>query len=317
MYEPQSNARSTPSMEEYLSGEPWDAPSHASAAGVPSAPPPEKEPEPAGLTASAPAATPCGQSKGPRPTSTEAADPSLNKTRRKPKPDHPKDRFWSRTYSYHGVHLQHVLRPGGVLLRHVVIDSAHLRQLLGQPRRRAIAPLNARQEQFELRTSELWELAESEALPSLQRIYAEAHRTSETLRDARGRRSSLPRKLTNDIEPTDWHEGARGILLHGQDGDGGRDYHLYLWDPETLKLLRIAGSDLKRAWQKSQARLGETIQVIPRGEHSVPIEEERSGTHGEGRRTLHPRRVVFDIYRVSSRAHLMRDEDALSQGGTS
>jgi hypothetical protein len=70
---------------------------------------------------------------------------------------------------------------------------------------------------------------------------------------------------------------------------------------------------LKRAWQKSQARLGETIQVIPRGAHSVPIEEERSGTHGEGRRTLHPRRVVFDIHRVSSSAHLVNDEGALSE----
>ncbi|MFL6601896.1 MAG: hypothetical protein ACJ8R9_11275 [Steroidobacteraceae bacterium] len=316
MYEPQSNVHSTPSMEEYLSDKIWQAPSHASAAGVPSAPPSEHEPETVGPIACDPAATTSAEPEGHRTTSPETAAPSLNKTRRRPKPD-PKACFWRRTYSYHGVHLQHVLHPGGILQRHVVIDSAHLRQLLGQPRRRAIAALNARQEHFELRTSELWELAESEALPSLQRIYAEAHRTSETLREERRRPSSLPRKLTSDVDPTDWHEAARGILLQGQEGEGGRDYNLYLWDPETLKLLRISGSDLKRAWQKSKARLGETIQVIPRGEHSVPIEEERSGTHGEGRRTLHPRRVVFDIYRVSSRAHLVTDEDSLSQGGTS
>ena len=313
MYEPQSNAHSSPSMEEYLSDETFDAPSHARAAGVPSTPPPESEPETVGPTVCDPSATPSGQSEGPRSTSDETADPSLNKTRRRRKPD-PKACFWRRTYSYHGVHLQHVLRPGGILQRHVVIDSVRLRQLLGQPRRRAIAALNARQEHFELRTSELWELAESQALPSLQRIYAEAQRTSETLRDGRGRRSSLPRNLSSAMDPTDWHEGARGILLHGQEGEDGSDYNLYLWAPEELKLLRISGSDLKRAWQKSQARLGETIQVIPRGEHSVPIEEERSGTHGEGRRTLHPRRVVFDIFRVSSSAHLVKDGDALSKG---
>lgn len=225
--------------------------------------------------------------------------------------------FGRRTYRYHGVHLQHILQPGGILERYVVIETARLRQLLGQPRRRPIESLTAHQEHFEFRTSELWELAEAQALPALQKIYAEANRFSQALREERKRPAGVARQLATAIEPVNSPGPARGILLHGQEGEDGEEYFLYVWDPQSLRLLKIRGVDLKRAWQQSQARLGETIEVVPRQTTSMSIEEERSGTHGQGRRTIHRRRARFDIHRVGSRAEILdeRSNDARQRAG--
>jgi hypothetical protein len=243
-----------------------------------------------------------------------------------PRPKRPRKRVtrepwtWRRTYSYYGLHLQHILRLGGTLQRYVVIDDVRLRQLLGQPRRREIEPLRARQAHFELNTSELWELAEAQAIPALREIYTRAHSNPRESSDEPQLARTRSPHSDNLVAPVDTEQAARGILLHASKTSDGRAYVIYLWEPQELQLLRVYGMDLKGGWQKTRARPGELIQVIPRSSQTVAIEEQRSGVHGHGRRTLRRKHTLFEVYRVDSPGRGSmdegRDEDPGAQRGT-
>lgn len=202
------------------------------------------------------------------------------------------------TVSYHDVDLLHVLKPGGVVQRHLIVHSAKIRQVLGQPHRRALPVLRARQEHFELSTSELWEQAQYEAEPIVRRVYSEfRNRLQQTLQPRASRR--VARALGTVVDAVDSKQETRGILLHQQDGPDG-DYELYLWDPDKAQMLRVAAPDLKRALESSQSQLFDTIQVIPREVLKVPIEEERSGIFGDERRPLRHKRQLFDVHRTAA-----------------
>jgi hypothetical protein len=206
---------------------------------------------------------------------------------------HPEGWKWLRNFYYHNVWMEHQLTRTGVLRRFVIVDTEELRGVLRQPRRREIASLLARQPEYELRTSELWELADAEALPSLQDIYAGAQAELANARQAKQAQARPTPALGRLVRPTDWHQEARGILLHAEASG------LFVWDPEQLKLLRIPGPGLE-AIQESQVRAGETVLVVPDGRYTVPIEEERSGSHGTGHRTLHRSRQRLKVHRVES-----------------
>lgn len=202
------------------------------------------------------------------------------------------------TVSYHDVDLLHVLKPGGIVQRHLIVHSAKIRQVLGQPHRRTLPVLRARQEHFELSTSELWEQAQFEAEPIVRRVYSEfRNRLQQTLQPRASRR--VAQALGTVVAAVDSEQETRGILLHEQEGPEG-DYELYLWDPEKAQMLRFAAPDLKRAVQSSQSQLFDMVQIIPREEIKVPIEEERHGIFGEGRRTLRRKRQLFDVRRTNA-----------------
>jgi hypothetical protein len=195
--------------------------------------------------------------------------------------------------SYYDIELVHVLKPGGILEREILVHSAKMRQVLGQPRRRPFPPLRTRQEHFELRTSEVWEQAEFEAPTVVRQVYAE-FRSRLQLPPKAGARARDPRAPGTVIQPVEWEDEARGILLHTQEGRNGQ-YEIYLWDPDHARTLRLTSPDLRRAWEQSKTRLYEPIQVIPRGEQTLPVEEERTGRFGDSRRTLKHKRKLFEI----------------------
>jgi hypothetical protein len=207
-----------------------------------------------------------------------------------------------RTYRYHNTALECILHRDGILDRFLIVDSARLRAILARPRREAIEPLSCRQGTRELRTSELWEQAQHQALPRLQSVYAEADLVRTLAAAQESARKARARALATQIAAEDLHGEARGILLHS----GGNE--LYLWDSEALKLLRIRDPAIGRALMDSRARPGETIHVQREREPAVPIEEAREGSHGSGRRTLHHRpEESVRIFRVPSPIIVGRD----------
>lgn len=207
-----------------------------------------------------------------------------------------------RSFHFRDAHMEHVLQPGGVLRRYVILGSSRLRSLLGQPKRREIEPLHAKQEQFELRTSELWEFAESEALRFLGLLYAKINkaRAAQTpapiseIEQAQAAetpaRISAPRAPGKVLKPSP-HEGdAHGILV--QILPNGIDVL-----QQNGEVRRIVDLDITRALEASGAEVKDTIRVIRGHRHTVTIREERTGSHGEGQRTLRKGRTTYEIVR--------------------
>ncbi len=219
-------------------------------------------------------------------------------------------RFQCRRIRYRDAWMDHFLCPGGVLRRYVVLDSQRLRTTLGQPRRREIEPLRARQEHFEFLTTELWEMAERDAIRSLRRLYArraeleQAEASSEEARRLPATR--VPGRL---LAPTRHGGEARGILLHAGPREGVI-YCIELLD-EAGSVRRIEGIDLARALEASGAEIGDTVRVAPMGRHDVTIRERRTGSHGDGTWTLRRGRPTFDIMRLNDlrNAHAANDRD--------
>jgi hypothetical protein len=235
------------------------------------------------------------------PTSPAPAVESIptNGRRRKPaKPKHPREWIDRMSVSYYDIALVHILKPGGVLAREIHVNSVRMRQVLGQPRRRPLPPLRARQEHFELRTSEVWEQAEFEAPSIVRQIYAEFRGRLQLPAGKAGARVRPPRGVSAVIPPVDWEDEARGILLQTQEGSNG-EYEIYLWEPESARTLRLTSPDLKRAWEQSRTQLYDAVQVIPRGEQTIPVEEERTGRFGDSRRIVRHKRKLFEIRRTT------------------
>ena len=184
-----------------------------------------------------------------------------------------------------------VLEPGGRLRRFVVLDSEKLRVALGQPRRREIDPLYAQQEHFELRTSELWALAEDQARTSLRKLYAKlAEQAAST-----GTKARRPRvqPLGQLQAPEAAEQRVRGELLYAGPTANGQ-FCVELLE-EGRRVRTIEGLDLARALQVAGAQLRDTIVVERGSTHEVTIREERSGSHGEGSRSLRRGRETFTI----------------------
>ena len=198
---------------------------------------------------------------------------------------------WTRNFYYHNLWIEHQLCRGGLLRRFVIVDTEQLRDVLRQPRRREIDPLHAQQPEYELRTSELWELAGHDALVDLQAVYAGVQTELAKLRATQSQRPRRAPTLGHLVRPTDWKQEARGILLHAEPDA------LYLWDPEQLQLRRIPGPALD-AIRLAEARPGQTIYVEPDVHHTISIEEERSGTHGSGQRILRRRVPSLKVHRM-------------------
>jgi hypothetical protein len=189
--------------------------------------------------------------------------------------------------------MEHHMVGGGVLRRFVVIDSAEWRCLLKQPRRREIEPLRTRQGTYELRTSELWELAGAEALACLEAIDAKGQAELTTRRESKPAPASAAPTFGRVVRPVASTKEARGILLHAE------VEALYLWDAEALQVLKIRGPGLE-AVQAAQVHFGEQVSVEPNGHESLTIDEERSGMHGTGRRTLRRTRSHLKVHRIES-----------------
>jgi len=207
----------------------------------------------------------------------------------------------SRTY---GMRLNHrcvrhgkasielVLEPGGRLRRFVVLDSEKLRVALGQPRRREIDPMYAQQEHFELRTSELWALAEDQARTSLRKLYAKLAEQSSASTGSKTRRPRA-QPLGQLQAPETAEQRVRGELLYAGPTANGQFCLELLEDGRRVR--SIEGLDLARALQVAGAQLRDTIVVERGNTHEVTIREERSGSHGEGSRSLRRGRETFTI----------------------
>jgi hypothetical protein len=204
-----------------------------------------------------------------------------------------------RSVDFRDAKVELVLEPGGRLRRYVVLNSQRLRVALGQPKRREIDPLSAKQPHFELRTSELWALAEHQALASLRLLYAKLAEPSGAATPALPRRAST-RPLGQLEAPSPADDSVRGELLYANPTSDGT-FEIGLLE-DGCRVRTIQGIDLARALLVAEAKLRDTILVERQGDHNVVIREERSGSHGEGTRTLKRGRETFTITRESPTA---------------
>lgn len=202
--------------------------------------------------------------------------------------------FARRRVRYREASIELVLEPGGRLRRFVVLASEKLRIALGQPRRREIEPLEAKQAHFELRTSELWSLGEHQALASLRLLYARL--AEQAGASTRAQRPRL-RALGERAPPEPAQETVRGELLYaGPTADG--QFAIELLE-DGRRVRSIQGLDLARALLVAGAKPRDTIVVERQAPHDVTIREETAGSHGEGHRTLKRGRDTFKITKES------------------
>lgn len=215
--------------------------------------------------------------------------------------------FDRRRIRFRQASIELLLVPGGRLRRYVMLETARLRLALGQPRRREIESLYAKQEQFELSTSELWAWGEHQAHASLRLLYSRISEKELSEAPAANARRRLPREL-GKIEAAQPADGTvRGTLLFaGNTADAMFCIELL---EDGRRVRTIAHLDLARALQVADARIGDTIVVEREGHHEVPIREERAGSHGEGSRILRRGREIF---KITKETPLEADSDGAS-----
>jgi hypothetical protein len=207
-----------------------------------------------------------------------------------------------RYRNWREAHMRLVLCPGGRLRRFVHLNSKRLQGLLGQPACREIDELRALQEHFELRTSELWTIGLAQAKTALHQL---STRIKESSKAAAGDISALPNATSREHSPASRSVGgvhaaiafdgeAHGLLVNQWEG-GASGFGIDIYDPSHRSLIRIEGIDLLRALELSGAEFGDVIRVRQVGTREIAVREQRSGTHGLGRRVLHPSRLVYQI----------------------
>lgn len=202
--------------------------------------------------------------------------------------------FERRWVHYRDASMELVLVPGGRLRRFVELHSEKLRVVLGQPERREIEPLLAEQEHFHLRTSELWALADRQARDSLRLLYTCLAEKNKALKPAAQTSHPTPAPaLGHVLAPQPIEASARGQLLFAGATHDGRFCVELLEDNRRVR--SIVGLDLARALEVAQVKSGDMILIERDGRHEIAIHEERSGSHGEGRRTLRRARETFRI----------------------
>jgi hypothetical protein len=198
-----------------------------------------------------------------------------------------------RSIRFRKARIELLLVPGGRLRRYVVIDSARLRVALGQPKRREIDSLFARQQSFELSTSELWAMGEHQAEASLRLLYSRIAETQLAADQATPKRQQVLRPLGKVLPPLPVDGSVQGVLLYAGPTENAMFCIELLEGGRRVRT--IAHLDLARALQVADARVGDTIVVAREGHHEVSIREERSGSHGSGSRTLRRGRETFKI----------------------
>lgn len=198
-----------------------------------------------------------------------------------------------RSVRFRQARIELLLVPGGRLRRYVVLESARLRVTLGQPKRREIDSLYARQQHFELSTSELWALGEHQADASLRRLYAQIAKVELAEAQATPKRHRLPKPLGTVLSPLPVDGSVQGELLYAGPTDGEMFCIELLEDRRRVRT--IAHLDLARALQAADVKVGDTIRIEREGHHEVSLREERTGSHGEGKRTLRHGRETFKI----------------------
>ena len=205
--------------------------------------------------------------------------------------------FGRRRVRFRQASIELVLSPGGRLRRFVVLDSERLRLALGQPRRREIEPLNAKQEHFELSTSELWAWGEHGAQASLRLLYARLGEQALEQKPATASQPRRPKEIGRLEAPVPADDAVRGELLFAGSTDAAMFCIELLEDRRRVRT--IAHVDLARALLLADAQVGDTILVERMGARDVSIREERTGSHGEGHRTLRRGRELFKITKES------------------
>lgn len=78
---------------------------------------------------------------------------------------------------------------------------------------------------------------------------------------------------------------------------------------DRRRVRSIAHLDLARALQAANVKVGDTIRIEREGHHEVSIREERTGLHGEGKRTLRHGREIF---KITKETPLESDSDGAS-----
>lgn len=215
--------------------------------------------------------------------------------------------FDRRRVRFRQASIELVLVAGGRLRRYVVLEAARLRLALGQPRRREIESLSAKQEHFELSTSELWAWGEHQAHASLRLLYSRISEKELSEAPATNAQRRLPRAPGKIEAPQPADGTVRGQLLFAGHTEEAMFCIELLEDGRRVRT--IAHVDLARALEVADARVGDTIIVEREGHHEVPIREERAGSHGEGSRTLRRGREIFKITKETS---LEADSDGAS-----
>jgi hypothetical protein len=215
--------------------------------------------------------------------------------------------------SYRQARIRMVLQPGGRLKRYVLLDSERLRVLLGQPHCREIDEFPARHEHFELRTSELWAIGKAKARAELRELYKRIREREAELESMRAAEDGVPataealpgprpapsRALAapgKKVQQTAPREDSRGELLEYWYG-GEFGFGVDLYDRDTRSLIRIEDIDLMRAFELSKANVGDVIRVLRKGTREVSIREQRTGSHGEGKRDIRAKRTLYEVIR--------------------
>jgi hypothetical protein len=212
-----------------------------------------------------------------------------------------------RSVRFRQARIELLLVPGGRLRRYVVLESPRLRVALGQPKRREIDSLYARQQHFELSTSELWALGEHQAEASLRRLYARIAEVKQAEAQATPKRQQLRKPLGKVLAPLPVDGSVQGELLYAGPTEGAMFCIELLEDRRRVR--SIAHLDLARALQAANVKVGDTIRIEREGHHEVSIREERTGSHGEGKRTLRHGR---DIFKITKETPVESDSDGAS-----
>ena len=194
-------------------------------------------------------------------------------------------------FSYRDSHIDHV-RAHHEVLRYVVRDSKTMREALNKRRRTRIEPLTYKTaEGVELRTSDLYEMAERTALQMLRELHRKV--ADARVKTDHVQAPALPKRL-GQVMPAIEHRGnTAGLLLHA----GPRaelPYCIELLD-ESGVVRRIVGIDLARALTEAAAVPGDRIRVVATGKHQADIIEQQTGTHGQERQRLRCAREIFVI----------------------
>lgn len=216
------------------------------------------------------------------------------------------------TFKHGCIEIRCVLDAHGSLQRSVVVTDERARRLLGQPRSRPIASLQADQTNYCLRTSELWALAEEEAWELLARIQSELDaKTAIALghSEALSMTTSPARSSGKDIQAVNHTGEARGVLLNAGP-HGNSVFAIDLYDVQTRTLRRIEGIDLARAIEEAAVDIFDTVRIVPRGRHDVAISERSTDSRGTRSRSFRRSRDLYDVFRCDPILPAARHSDA-------
>lgn len=215
-----------------------------------------------------------------------------------------------RTVRFKKARVEHHFMANGVIERFVVLEDGKMRAMLNQARRTKIESIAPPIIDSAISRRDQWEQAELLAKAQLCELYSRAGK-ARAAREATApvrKRKVRKKRLGREIVPSVTTEDAVGMLLFAGLQVGDAPYCIKLFNADG-NLQCIEGIDLPRALAVAGVKVGDVIRVIKVAAHRVGIVEQRTGSHGTGKRTRRRSRVVFKITKA-----IDHDQSPIDQG---